>query len=58
MEGTLGRYLGAKRGATNCALANRQIITHLVRGAFAEAAEQAKLARRVVRLVPLICFKG
>jgi tRNA-splicing ligase RtcB len=29
-------YLGAMRAATNCALANRQIITHLVRGAFAE----------------------
>lgn len=30
------RYLGAMRAATNCALANRQIITHLVRGAFAQ----------------------
>ena len=28
------RYLGAMRAATNCALANRQIITHLVRDAF------------------------
>jgi len=28
-------YLGAMRGAVNCALANRQIITHLVRAAFA-----------------------
>ena len=28
-------YLGAMRGAINCALANRQIITHLVRAAFA-----------------------
>jgi len=28
-------YLGAMRAATNCALANRQIITHLVREAFA-----------------------
>jgi len=28
-------YLGAMRGAINCALANRQIITHLVREAFA-----------------------
>jgi tRNA-splicing ligase RtcB len=26
--------------------------------AVAEAAEQAKLARRVVRLVPLVCVKG
>jgi len=27
-------YLGAMRAATNCALANRQILTHLTRGAF------------------------
>ncbi len=31
-----GRYLGAMRAATNCALANRQIIGHFVRGVFAE----------------------
>ena len=37
-------YLGAMRAATNCALANRQIITHLVRGAFAEAEPDAKLS--------------
>ncbi len=30
------KYLGAMRAAINCALANRQIITHLVRQAFAE----------------------
>ncbi len=30
------RYLGAMRAAINCALANREIITHLVRQAFAE----------------------
>ena len=36
IESGLGRdYLGAMRAAANCALANRQIITHLVRGAFA-----------------------
>ena len=29
-------YLGAMRSAINCALANRQIITHLVRQAFSE----------------------
>ncbi|MBI4525583.1 MAG: RtcB family protein [Deltaproteobacteria bacterium] len=29
-------YLGAMRAAINCALANRQIITHLVREAFAD----------------------
>ncbi|BAL23824.1 RtcB family protein [Azoarcus sp. KH32C] len=30
------RYLGAMRAGINCALANRQILTHLARGAFAE----------------------
>jgi len=29
------RYLGAMRAAINCALANRQILTHLARGVFA-----------------------
>lgn len=29
-----GRYLGAMRAAINCALANRQIITHLIRDVF------------------------
>ncbi len=37
-------YLGAMRAATNCALANRQIITHLVRGAFTELIPNTKLA--------------
>jgi tRNA-splicing ligase RtcB len=37
------KYLGAMRAAINCALANRQIITHLVRRAFAEVAPQAEL---------------
>jgi tRNA-splicing ligase RtcB len=36
-------YLGAMRAAINCALANRQIITHLVRQAFARVAAQAEL---------------
>ncbi|HAZ12707.1 MAG TPA: RNA-splicing ligase RtcB [Bdellovibrionales bacterium] len=37
LHSTLGEsYLGAMRGAINCALANRQIITHLVREAFTE----------------------
>lgn len=36
-------YLGAMRAATNCALANRQIITHLVREAFARAMPGARL---------------
>ena len=36
-------YLGAMRAATNCALANRQIITHLVRGAFAEIIPNVEL---------------
>jgi tRNA-splicing ligase RtcB len=36
-------YLGAMRAAINCALANRQIITHLTREAFAAVAPQARL---------------
>ena len=41
---TVGRaYLGAMRAAINCALANRQIITHLVREAFTEIFPQAEL---------------
>jgi tRNA-splicing ligase RtcB len=36
-------YLGAMRAAINCALANRQIITHLVREAFARVLPQARL---------------
>jgi tRNA-splicing ligase RtcB len=40
----LGRqYLGAMRAGINCALANRQIITHLVRGAFRRVAPGAQL---------------
>jgi len=36
-------YLGAMRGAINCALANRQIITYLVREAFSEIFPHAVL---------------
>jgi tRNA-splicing ligase RtcB len=37
LKSALGqRYLGAMRAAINCALANRQILTHLARQAFAE----------------------
>jgi tRNA-splicing ligase RtcB len=36
-------YLGAMRAAINCALANRQIITHLVRRAFAGVVPRAEL---------------
>ena len=36
-------YLGAMRAAINCALANRQIITHLVRQAFNEVFPKAEL---------------
>jgi tRNA-splicing ligase RtcB len=36
-------YLGAMRAAINCALANRQVITHLTRQAFAEILPRAKL---------------
>jgi tRNA-splicing ligase RtcB len=34
---------GAMQAAINCALANRQVITHLTRQAFAEVLPQAKL---------------
>ncbi len=37
------RYLGAMRAAINCALANRQILTHLVRKVFARLIPQAQL---------------
>ena len=37
------RYLGAMRSAINCALANRQIITHLTRKAFSEVIPKADL---------------
>jgi tRNA-splicing ligase RtcB len=36
-------YLGAMRAAINCALANRQIVTHLVRQAFADILPHADL---------------
>jgi len=37
-------YLGAMRAAINCALANRQILTHLVRQVFMEILPQATLS--------------
>jgi tRNA-splicing ligase RtcB len=37
-------YLGAMRAAINCALANREVITHLARQAFEEVLPGAKLA--------------
>ncbi len=37
------RYLGAMRAAINCALANRQILTHLTRKAFREVLPAARL---------------
>ena len=36
-------YLGAMRAATNCALANREIITHLAREVFADLLPEARL---------------
>ncbi|MGH9882021.1 MAG: RtcB family protein [Pyrinomonadaceae bacterium] len=36
-------YLGAMRAAINCALANREVITHLVRQAFAQILPSANL---------------
>ncbi len=45
VESALGQsYIGAMRAAINCALANRQIITHLTRLAFGELLPQASLA--------------
>ncbi len=45
INSTLGaRYLGAMRAAINCALANREILTHLVRTAFAHMVPTADIA--------------
>lgn len=45
LKSTLGqRYLGAMRAGINCALANRQILTHLARVAFAEVFPHVRLA--------------
>ena len=38
------RYIGAMRAGINCALANRQILTHLTRETFAEVLPDAKLS--------------
>lgn len=44
IDSELGRdYLGAMRAAINCALANRQILTHLVRNVFADVLPGAQL---------------
>jgi tRNA-splicing ligase RtcB len=44
IDSELGRqYLGAMRAAINCALANRQILTHLVRQVFADVLPAARL---------------
>jgi tRNA-splicing ligase RtcB len=44
IESPVGQeYLGAMRAAINCALANRQIITHLTRKVFAEILPEARL---------------
>jgi tRNA-splicing ligase RtcB len=37
-------YLGAMRAAINCALANRQVLTHIVREVFAEVLPRATLS--------------
>ncbi len=45
LESELGqRYLGAMRAGINCALANRQILTHLARQAFARFFPDADLS--------------
>jgi tRNA-splicing ligase RtcB len=44
LDSDLGRaYLGAMRAGINCALANRQILTHLTRQAVAEVLPEARL---------------
>jgi tRNA-splicing ligase RtcB len=44
IKSSLGqRYLGAMRAATNCALANRQILTHFVRETFATVMPEARI---------------
>ncbi|NMG45117.1 RNA-splicing ligase RtcB [Aromatoleum toluvorans] len=44
LNSTLGqRYLGAMRAGINCALANRQILTHLAREAFAQVFPRVRL---------------
>jgi tRNA-splicing ligase RtcB (3'-phosphate/5'-hydroxy nucleic acid ligase) len=44
IDSDVGRsYLGAMRAAMNCAMANRQVLTHLVREAFAEVLPEARL---------------
>jgi tRNA-splicing ligase RtcB len=37
------RYIGAMRAAANCAMANREIVTHLVRQAFAKIFARGRL---------------
>jgi tRNA-splicing ligase RtcB len=45
IDSPLGQaYLGAMRGGINCALANRQIITHLVRRAFETVVPRTELS--------------
>ena len=62
VESEIGqRYLGAMRAGINCALANRQIITHLVRQAFATVLPQANLtllydvSHNTCKLEPHVC---
>jgi tRNA-splicing ligase RtcB (3'-phosphate/5'-hydroxy nucleic acid ligase) len=44
IDSTLGQeYLGAMNSGINCAVANRQVLTHLLRQAFAEILPDAKL---------------
>ncbi|MEJ1731049.1 RtcB family protein, partial [Escherichia coli] len=44
LDSSVGKsYLGAMRAGINCALANRQILTHLVREVFAEVAPKANV---------------
>jgi tRNA-splicing ligase RtcB len=45
LDSRIGReYLGAMRAGINCAIANREVITHFTREAFAEVVPEARLS--------------
>ncbi len=52
------RYLGAMRAAINCALANRQILTHLARNAVHGVLPRARLRAAVRRLAQHLQGRG
>jgi tRNA-splicing ligase RtcB len=59
IESELGRrYLGAMRAAVNCAFANRQIITHLVREVIVRFFAEARLELSLRRLTQYLQARG